>query len=232
MNPDQILAALAEVYATCGSYRDSGRVVTRFLDLGGRLTDTSVKPFRTAFVRPDRFRFEYRDEDAGGGRCIVWSDGEATRTWWYVTPGVEEHESLGLAVAGATGVSGESAHTVPALLLPDRVRGRRLTDLGEVVSLGDERLDEVTCYRLQGRFAADPAAEERHRQEVLRLTGQQPERCVDGPVTLWIDRGTFLVRRIEDHAQFETFRIEKVTTYEPATGITISEEELRFDPPG
>jgi hypothetical protein len=231
MNPEQILAALAEVYATCGSYRDSGQVVTRFLDLGGRLTDTSVKPFRTAFVRPGRFRFEYREEGQGD-RCIVWSHGEATRTWWDVTPGVEEHESLGVAVAGATGVSDESAHTVPALLLPDRVRGWRLTDLAGVVSLGDERLDEVTCYRLQGRYATDPALEERRREEILRLTGQVIERCVDGPVTLWIDRGTFLVRRIEDHAQFETFRVEKVTTSEPATGILVREDELRFDPPG
>ncbi len=63
MSPEQILAAMAEAYATCASYRDAGVVTTRFLhpDGGGF---TTTRPFRTAFVRPGRFRFEYRDRDS------------------------------------------------------------------------------------------------------------------------------------------------------------------------
>jgi hypothetical protein len=232
MSPEQILAALAEVYATCTSYRDTGVVNTRFINPAGG-GHTTTRPFETAFVRPDRFRFEYRSrhfEEDNWDRHIVWADDGDVRTWWDVTPGVKVPESLGLALAGATGVSGGSAHTVPALLLPNLVGGRRPTDSVEVVSLGDAPLGGVACYRLSVRFAPspdDPDLEER----VLRVTGRPMERAVESPETVWVDRGTFLIRRIEEATQFETFRTEEVTEYEPAVGVTVREEELRFDPP-
>jgi hypothetical protein len=237
MNPEQILAALAEVYAECRSYRDAGRVFTRFLPAGDRRPHSSVRPFATAFVRPGQFRFEYRHryrEEDEWDRYIVWAHGAEVRAWWDVRPGVEEAKSLGMALAGATGVSGGSAHTVPALLMPDRVGGRRLTDLVDVTSLGDETLDGVTCYRLSGQlgpYPADPAEEERRREEVVRLTGRPPERAERSPLILWIDRGTLLVRRIEEQTRFETFRTEGVTTYEAAVGAAITDDELRFAPP-
>jgi outer membrane lipoprotein-sorting protein len=233
MDPQQILAALAEMYATCLSYRDSGRVVTKFFHQNPRPRTVS-KPFTTASIRPDRFRFEYksrRGEDEWD-RHITWAGGAEVRTWWDVRPGIERPQSLSMALP--SGVSGGSAHTIPAMLLPQQVGGRRLTDLVDVTSLGDEALDGVTCYRLSGRFVpypTDPAAEERRRAEAIRLTGRHPERAENGPITLWIDRGTLLVRRIEHQTQFETFRTEQVTEYEPAVGVTIADEELRFDPP-
>jgi hypothetical protein len=226
MSPEQILAAMAEVYAECGSYRDRGQVVTRFIHDSNPFT--TAQRFVTAFVRPDRFRFEYREEDR---RYIVWTDGEVVRTWWDVGRRLDEPTSLGLALAGATGVSSGSAHTVPSLLMAPELGEWRLSYLEEVISLGDVRLDDITCYRLQGwdpPSEANPSADE----EFLRLTGQPPEREVAGPLTLWIDRGTFLLRRIEEQVQYETYRTETITTYEPAMGIRIGEGEVRFDPPG
>ncbi|MCX6930594.1 MAG: hypothetical protein NT154_46420 [Verrucomicrobia bacterium] len=44
---------MATTYPTCKSYRDSGAVTNVFSP-----QHTDVKPFRTAFVRPDQFRFE------------------------------------------------------------------------------------------------------------------------------------------------------------------------------
>src|SRR6516165_1850998 len=116
MNPEQILAALAETYATCTTYRDTGRVETKFCRPGQRAR-TSIQPFTTAFVRPNCFRFEFRDRfgDAPDewNRYIVWAGAGSVRSWWDIQPGVEEVESLDLALASATGVSGSSAHTVP-----------------------------------------------------------------------------------------------------------------------
>jgi hypothetical protein len=237
MNPKQILHALVEAYARCLTYRDAGQVITRFLPVRSQPPHISVMPFTTAFSRPDRFRFEYRHRykpEDEWDRYIVWAcDGEV-RTWWDVTPGVEQSESLSMALAGATGVSGGSAHTIPALLMPDRVSGQRLTDMVGVTSLGDEPLGGVTCYRLSGRFPPnpiDPTEEERRRQEVIRVTGRPPERAQDSPVTIWIDRRTFLVRRIEEAVLFETFWTEDVTEYEPVIGVSLSEEELQFGAP-
>ena len=197
-----------------------------------------VKPFTTAFHRPDRFRFEYRDRREVGRewkRYVVWLGGEEVRTWWDVHPGVRRPESLELAVAGATGVSGGSAHTTPALLLPDRISGRRLTELVELAALGDEPLGDVICYRLSGRqfvpYPVDSDEDERRAQHVIALTGRRPERAERSPLTVWIDRDTFLIRRIEAATQFETFRTETVTDYTPAVGVPLGDAELLFDIP-
>jgi hypothetical protein len=83
MNPEQILEAMAEVYATCSTYRDAGRVTTRFYSADRHRPRTSVRPFTTAFRRPDRFRFEYRERyqiEDEWDRYIVWADGSAVRT--------------------------------------------------------------------------------------------------------------------------------------------------------
>lgn len=237
MNPEQILAAVAERYAACSSYRDAGHVVNRFVRPDGG-TRTSVKPFATAFVRPDRFRFEFRDRFTDAGewhRYLVWAGGGAVRTWWDIQPGVEEPASLGSALGAATGVSGGASGTVPGLLLPSVVSGRRLTDLGEVAWLTDADLGGVACHRLGGRVAparVDLAQDERHSEEVRRLTGRPLERAERSPLTVWIDRGTLLVRRIEESVRFETFRTECVTEYEPQAGVAVPDGELAFDPPG
>ena len=236
MDPKQILGAVAEVYASCSTYRDSGQVTIRFLCPEGRSPRTSVKPFTTAFRRPARFRFEYqaryRVQDKWK-RYIVWADGPAVRTWWDLIPRGEQPQSLGRALAAATGVSSGSAHTVPALLMPDRVRGSRLTELAELVSLGDEPLDEVICYRLSGCLPPHPveAAEQERRSRERLGPARRLERVERSPMTVWIERGTLLVRRIEYATQFETFRTENVTQYAPAVGVQLSDDELRFGAP-
>ncbi|MEX2553265.1 MAG: hypothetical protein WD627_09760 [Actinomycetota bacterium] len=236
MSAEEMLAAMVVRYGGCHSYCDSGKVVTRFIRQSR--PSSRIKPFKTAFVRPGQFRFEFRsrhgDAEEDWDRYIIWARGSEARTWWDVSPGIERRDSLGLAVAGATGVSGRSSHTVPALLLPDQVGGRSLTDLREVQSLGDEQLDEVMCYRLTGRFAprpVDEAREEESREDFIRKTGRAPEHSEESPPILWIDRESLLLRRLDEQTRLETYRTENVTSYEPAVDVAIADDELAFDPP-
>ena len=48
-----------------------------------------------------------------------------------------------LGIAGATGVSGGSAHTIPTLLLPDQIGGRSMASLTDLTRLPDEAVDEA-----------------------------------------------------------------------------------------
>ena len=79
----EILDKMATTYATCKSYRDSG-VVTN--DFGPHNTTDryprhiAIKPFRTAFVRPDQFRFEF-DDATPDKPYIVWAKAGEVRTW-------------------------------------------------------------------------------------------------------------------------------------------------------
>lgn len=205
LTAQELLNRMARVYADCKTYRDTGVVKTVFHDkLGKRTTE---KPFKTAFVRPERFRFKYTEELLGRkDRYIVWRDGKEVQTWWDIRPGVEKKASLGLALAGATGVSGSSAHTVPALLMPKEVGGRRLTDITEAKRIEDAKLDEAECFRVEGKL-------------------------VNSPMTIWIDKKTFLVRRIDSTSKFDDFSTETTTTYDPIIDEEVPDEALEFDPP-
>ena len=201
----EVLDRMAKTYANCKTYRDSG-VVTSVLTfvLGKQITE---KPFTTAFVHPDRFRFEFKTMQSRGERYLVWQGGNDVKTWWDLKSGVEKVESLGLALAGPTGISGGSAHTIPALLLPREVPGRRLTDLTEPKRVADAKIDNVDCFVIDGLFG-------------------------DRPMTLWIDKRTFLVRRIAERDKLDFLtRVETTTTYDPIIDDVVPDEKLAFDFP-
>lgn len=205
----QIVDRMAKAYSDCKSYRDTGGVKTLFVDQGNG-NRTVERLFTTAFVRPDRFRFEFKDSgnaNMQGRRYIVWSNGKNVQTWWDIKPGIETPESLNLAVAGATGVSGSSAHTIPALLLPDEVGGRKLTDITELKRTEDGAVANVECFRVAGKFG-------------------------DESITVWIDKQSYLVRRIDEQHMLGNIRVEQTTTYEPSFVEKITDKMLEFDPPG
>src|SRR5690606_20849544 len=123
---------------------------------------------------------------------------------------------------------------VPALLMPDRVRGHRLTDLGDFDVFEDGTLDGIACFHLQASDRVpqrDNAEEERHFEEIVRRTGRRPERVQSSTVSLWIDRERFLLRRVEEKTVFETFHAESVTKYDPAVDVSITDDELSFSAP-
>ena len=115
-------------------------------------------------------------------------------------------ESLGLAVAGATGVSGGSAHNIPSLLLPKEVGGRKLTDVADTKRISDAMINETPCYRIRGTYA-------------------------DDPITIWIDQETHLVRRIDTQSEFDDFTTEETTVYDPVIDKAVDPRVLEYDAP-
>lgn len=205
LSAEQVLSKLAATYATCRSYRDSG-VVSNAFDP----QHVDVKPFRTAFVRPDQFRFEFQSalgpdpSPSSKNAYIVWSKAGAVRSWWYVEPAVERYSSLADAISSATGVSRGSAHTIAALLMPDRIRGAKPSSMTDLTRLPDETVDGAACFKLAGRYGF----------------GNQPR-------TVWIERATYLIRRIVDENRSAT----ATTVYKPQVNVEIPATELDFDAP-
>src|SRR5262249_53719108 len=106
----------------------------------------------------------------------------------------------------ATGVSGGSAARIPAMLMPDQLKGWGRIAVTEAQRIGDEKLEKIDCIRIRGKYA-------------------------DAPMTLWIDKKSYLVRRIDQEAKFDDFRTETTTTYDPAVDEQIPDKKLEFDPP-
>jgi len=216
MTAEQILARMAEVYAGCKSYRDTGTVKsTAVKDTFNRSIDGT---FTTAFIRPDRFRFEFKGTmgtrlPSGEVRSvemhyIAWRKGQEISTWYNRRPGIEKAESLSMAIAAVAGISGGSATINAEMLLPEELKGSvLLTDMTEVTRIGDAVVNEVDCYCITGKW-------------------------VDRATTIWIDRKTFLVRGIIWKADAgDGMTIESTTSWEPAIGKEISEDELDFKAP-
>ena len=202
----EILDRLAKAYAGCESYRDSGEVSITFIENGNRRLD--IRPFKTAFIRPDRFRYEYVATNPANktSRYLIWRNKDEVQSWWDITPGVKKPESLALAVASATGVSGGSAHTVPTMLMPKELGGARLSDFPNLKRGEDDKLDGIECYRIEGVV-------------------------FKAPTTYWIEKKTFLLRKIAATTDFGTFQTEQTTSYKPTFGEKIPEDALVFDPP-
>lgn len=123
----QINDALILAYLSTPTYSDTGTAVSRLTLHKTGLSETTTQTFRTAFVRPHRFRFEFQEQrgrHAQRDRCIVHADGSEFRSWWHSDPRVERHESLLMALAGPTGATSGTALRVPLLLIANRFANR------------------------------------------------------------------------------------------------------------
>jgi hypothetical protein len=245
VNPEQILAKMLDVYAQAASYRDIGRVVTRYIyPAGAQGRPNAVQQFRTDFVRPDQLRFEswhLHPNQQRFGHTIVWACGGDIRRWRQSKPTFEQFDTLRQALLPAFSLSVSTLKSVAALLVPAEIEEWYLTNLSDVDLLPDEVCDGHTCYRLRARCSwrdQEPSPEEQEAiasvlARLTQVTGVplSPERSRELPMTVWIDHCTLLIRRIESYRLEDRYAVEVIATYEPAVGVLNSEIDLSFDPP-
>lgn len=196
---EQILNKMAAAYRNCKTYQDSG--IVQMVD---KHVNVKLK-FTTAFIRPDRFRYEYMAVVPEGinSRLIIWRKGKQVAAWWNLKPKlVEAPSSFNRAIMAASGVSLGTASTIPALLFSkNEIKRPRLTDMTDVTQLADAELGNVDCYRVKGSIG------------VLNTVA-------------WIDKETFIVRKVER----VTDRGAKiVATYNPVVNAKIPDTALEYN---
>ena len=195
----QILDAMSRKYQDFKTYRDTGIVKTTYIN-PDRTFSREIS-FKTAFVRPDRFRFEFTSDSHD--RYIIWRSEQKVKTWWDLKSSIEDQPSLDMAVAGATGISMLAANTIPVLLMPSEISSFTLKDLKEIVRLQDSTCGDSKCILIRGK---------NHQGDLI---------------TLWIESGNLLLRQHHWSAQ----QMEVTTTYTPTVNGQIPEEMLAFSAP-
>ena len=150
MTAQVIVENMAAQYANAPSYQDTGVV----LDVKGEADDRGERAikFKTSFARPNLFRFERTRRwvvPTEEMLSAVWSDGKHTFNYYGWDKAVKESDNISLGVAGATGVSLGSAHTVAALLT-EEVCGFRLSKMTDLSLLGEESFEGEDCYIVRG----------------------------------------------------------------------------------
>jgi hypothetical protein len=219
-SPVQVLLTMKRTYSGCRSYRDTGKVKTRSV-----MEDSTFGndvPFTTAFVRDGAFRFQFTDTGLGdrASLCILWWDGAEVQSWWDAKPGVRRSDSLQQSLDAATGISGGASVRVPGMLLPAVVgAGAPLVDPERAA---DDVVGGASCYRLKGRSRATPYTES---------SGSITVTVKDEVVTLWIDRASFLLRKVEEARTLDSYRSTRTTTYTPEVNVDVPAEQLAFSPP-
>ena len=182
--------------------RDAYANCTSYRDEGRVVSAYDDISFATVFERPFKFRFEYT-KAAPSHRYAIWrtASGNA-QSWWTLRPELQS-QTMNIAVAAATGVSAASSHNIPRLLMPDEVEGFSLaTDNWVDVSAPvEETVNGRMCYKLSGRYPLKPTMQ----------------------VTVWIDKETFLVRKI--------FSNGATVTYSPEINVPIEGKRFEFQPP-
>lgn len=150
MSAYEILQEMHAKYARMISYQDMGVVLTTWPNK----TENNQICFTTAFRRPDRFRFEWSDHRPSAGvrhsRSVLWASSSGIYSNYLGE--IETEQNLQLAIAGATGISNGSAHTVSAMLIPDF--GFAVSDIIKL-SLEQEIFEDIDCYRIIGRHPYD-----------------------------------------------------------------------------
>ena len=63
------------------------------------------------------------------------------------------------------------------------------------------------------------------------MTGRDPGMPKARPDVCWIERGRWLLRRVETQIQHTHFRVDSVTACELALDAAIADNQFVFDPP-
>lgn len=212
----EILQRMSAAYAGCRTYADHGVVRSCFHSWPEH---TVQLEFMTAFERAGGFKFEYQEFKtnsildtiirANVETMVIWGDTKRVRMWWTVNDGSIEESTLENAVMGALGVSASSSYSMPRMLMPDRMTGESLGDLRDPSVTSIDSFEGHECYRVSGTFKSGPFE------------------------TLWIDRKTFLVRRIEEGTMQldDGVTVEQVTAYDPIIDAATAPAEFTFTPP-
>lgn len=207
MTADSLIAKVESVYANAETYSDDGVVETQFFSRNGRESRKSVKEFSTLFVRNRIFRFSYISTDIMFSYYgFQWDSTNQVVSRTFGKTNTYQEDSPNLLIAGATGVSSGSSHTVSKLLLPETVGGRKLfVNPESYVLAGIDEIEGIPCYRLE-------------------LPGEKSFRKA-----VWIETESLLIRQIQSSNNRRSKSIT-TTTYQSAINFEANSTDLVYNP--
>lgn len=206
----RVLHRTLRVYGHCRTYTDRGHFTVYSYDRH-RAVQPREADFATVFRRPSQLRFDVRETDDTSpwhDEAVVCWNGGGVLTCRPLLDDQQESGSIEGALARATGLSPGAADYIPHLLLrrPWKYALERRAHLR-----GTRVLDGAECYKIA--FESESG---------------------DRAYTLWIDAGSYLVRRIlevrarEAMAPTRARRTQTVFCLAPEVDVGVDEDLFHY----
>jgi VWFA-related protein len=200
----EILKKSAAVYSSCRTYSDEGTANLKPIGLPFAVPGMQTH-FQTAFVGPERFRFEVKGPGKIG-TWIVWTNGDEIRTSGEPGTLFDTFKSLDAALLQLGFTSGGSSLTVPQLLLAKYLRADDLFSLiSNPTFTGEEKIDGHKAFRIEATIW-------------------------DEPIKIWIDRAEYLILKVSRTTGLGTRGQEITIQYKPKINVDIAPERLVAPP--
>ncbi|MFX1538540.1 MAG: hypothetical protein ACFFDI_30480 [Promethearchaeota archaeon] len=179
ISASDILSQVENNYSSLKSYKDKGSVET----------STHSTDFETYYVSPNLFLFKWithmhlyspktLKKELRSRYYAVWSNNTGAYSHYRYrsdsSDGLEKEENLGMAVAGATGISSGAAHKISSLMIKG-VGGWKVTNLESLSLSGDKVVNGTNCYHIAGKHPKNSKSN----------------------YELWIDKNDFLIKQIK-----------------------------------
>jgi hypothetical protein len=214
---------------------------------------TNRKPFRTAFVRPDRFFFEYWDAGLGPQEdwqhAVLWTTPVGTRTWSTTYDDLDLRSApLAHKLGALAGVSGGTSMYVAGLLGAHPGSTSPLPHVTSARIIEHVRFEQRACAIVEGttsrgepvRVWIDTAASTVVRQDLTRefdAAKIQEQRASLRRTAEAMDAANperaklFQAARSIEHAPVVSFRSESTTIWRPELDVEIDASVFEFEPP-
>ena len=205
-----ILRRTARIYRASKSYVDTGTVQTVYSIKSGERTGETR--FKTAYVAPFDFRFESTMNDfvyfdVG---FIAWRDRDGVDVWLSSSPDIIEYvNSIQDALDAGAGISRDSSGMIPGLIFPGTKLGGDIVRLTDAIRIEDAPIDGFDCFQVQGFRWPN--------------TGES--------TTVWIDKATFLIRKVYEEGKIPGGTTRTTWFYKPAINVPVDAASLRFNKP-
>lgn len=144
MDAQEVFERASEKYADCRTYSDVGSIEH----------GSDSESFKTFFVRPNLFRFEFKKDDSAPG--IIWSDGNeyfSTLNKDLDHVPFDRYSSLLLSIKDS---AGDASYLVPTLLMPEYAGESTLRNAGPYVFVDHTSIADRSSRRIRSTNESYP----------------------------------------------------------------------------
>ena len=145
---DELLKKVAQKYQTMKTYRADG-TIRMDADSAGRKLQIETS-FTMLLKKPNLYLISWKQTGIVPQSGTVWSDGTQPYLYMAATNAYGKMESDEMALAGATGISGGAAFTIPSMFLPVFTKPAELSRLKDPQIKESEAVEGDDCYVIAG----------------------------------------------------------------------------------